>query len=237
MPERSAGPSISTSAAAKRGVLYARWGPTDAALQRSINSVRAIHPELPIHVHQLPETATVLDKAAMMNFTPFEETLFLDVDTIVLDRLDFAFDMAVRHGLACSICECPWARRYTGIKGDLVEYNTGVLFFTKKARPIFDRWNANVAAVDSSVRYYDKQKQVAIMPCNDQAAFALVVADAAALPFTLPFNWNFRPRWHRSWWGPIKIWHDYADPPPDLIKLIREQSEPGCIVQYAWLNS
>jgi hypothetical protein len=87
------------------------------------------------------------------------------------------------------------------------------------------------------VRYYDKQKQVAIMPCNDQAAFALVIADANTLPFTLPFNWNFRPRWHRSWWGPIKIWHDYADPPPDLVPLSRAQSEPGCIIQYAWLNS
>src|SRR4029079_12054427 len=117
---------------AKRGILYVKWGPNNSVLERSLRSVRAIHPELPVHVQELtgPPTPTLLDKARMMEWTPFEETVFLDVDTVVLDRLDFGFAMAAKHGLACCICECPWARRYGGISGDLVEYNTGVLFFT-----------------------------------------------------------------------------------------------------------
>src|SRR3954470_2489079 len=86
----------------KRGVLYVKWGPNDAVLERSINSVRAIHPELPIPVHQLMGNPTLLDKAGMFDITPFEETLFLDVDTVILDKLDFGFEMATRHGLACS---------------------------------------------------------------------------------------------------------------------------------------
>jgi hypothetical protein len=65
----------------------------------------------------------------MMELSPFEETLYLDADTVVLDRLDFGFEQAARFGVACCICECPWARRYRGLPNDDgVEYSTGVLF-------------------------------------------------------------------------------------------------------------
>jgi hypothetical protein len=47
----------------------------------------------------------------MAAMTPFEETLFLDADTVPLGRLDFGFEQAQRFGLACCICEVPWARR------------------------------------------------------------------------------------------------------------------------------
>ncbi len=217
----------------RRGVLYLKWGPIDAVLQRSIASVRSIHPELPIHVQQLPDTSTLLDKAEMMNFTPFEETLFLDADTVVLDRLDFGFDMAVRHGLACAICECPWARRYGGIKGELVEYNTGVLFFTHTSRPIFEAWSAAARVLDSSIRYYGHQNKLSVAPCNDQASFAWAIANAARLPFILPQNWNFRARWQLAWCGPIKIWHDYNDPPAELLRFSKAQSQHDSIIQFA----
>src|SRR5438552_10060250 len=139
-----------TSGPAKRGIMYVKWGPNDAVLARALESVKAIHPELPVHVHQLPDGSTLLDKARMFAFTPFEETVFLDVDTVVLDRLDFGFEMAVKYGLACCICENPWARRYGGLKGDLVEYNTGVLFFTKAGKRFFDGWEQH-ARIDSSI--------------------------------------------------------------------------------------
>jgi hypothetical protein len=217
---------------AKRGIMYVKWGPNDSVLQRALNSVRAVHPELPVHIHQLPDNSTLLDKAWMFEFTPFEETLFLDVDTIVLDRLDFGFEMAQRHGLACGICECPWARRYGGIKGDLVEYNTGVLFFTKKGKPFFDGWADKVRKVDSSIRFYNAQGQLTVMPYNDQAGFSLAVAESSVPPFILPFNWNFRPAWHRAWWGPIKIWHDYSNPPQEVLNFSHSQTQPNSIIQF-----
>jgi hypothetical protein len=217
-------------------VLYVRWGPKNPVIDRSIRSVRAMHPELPIHVHELPDNATLLDKAGMMAFTPFEETVFLDVDTVVLDRLDFGFEMGVRHGLACCICENPWARRYGGIEGDLVEYNTGVLFFTKKAAPIFDAWARLARTVDSSIKFYNAQKQLVTMPYNDQAGFSLAVNDCAVPPFILPFNWNFRPIWHRAWWGPIKVWHDYSDPPADVVAFTQSQAKPETVIQFVKFN-
>src|SRR5688572_24905493 len=127
-----------------RGVLYMVW-PGDprvnAALQRSLDSLAVVHPELEVEVIELPE-GSLLDKATMLDRSPFDTTLFLDADTVALDRLDYGFDKAEHFGLACCICECPWARRYGGLKhsGDMIEYNTGVMLFTKGAREVFDSW-------------------------------------------------------------------------------------------------
>ena len=160
----------------KRGVLYIIWGEgMEMTIDRSIASVQRLHPELKIHVQRLPEGATLLEKSRMMEFSPFDETLYLDIDTIVLGDLSFAFEKASLFGAACAICENPWARRYGGLGGDMVEYNTGVLFFTKKAAPLFDAWKLAVGEVDSSlVHIVDGGKKVR-MPLNDQAGFARAV--------------------------------------------------------------
>lgn len=215
-----------------RGVVFVTWGSgREAVLRRAVDSVRAAHPELPVHVEELGKGATLLDKARMFAFSPFEETLFLDLDTVVLDRLDFGFEMARKHGLACCICECPWARRYGGIRGDLVEYNTGVLFFTERAAPIFELWETRVREVDSSIRFYERDR-LCVMPANDQAGFALAVAESGMAPYVLPLNWNFRPAWQKTWFGPLKVWHDYAEPPREVVEFNRRQAEPGAVVEY-----
>src|SRR5262245_58601263 len=125
-----------------RGVLYIVWGDKgERALARSLASLKEMHPELPHEIIRLPaetdEYKGLLEKSRMMSLSPFDETLFLDADTVVLDRLDFGFAQAARFGLACCICESPWARRYRGLPNDdATEYNTGVLFFTRAARDL-----------------------------------------------------------------------------------------------------
>jgi hypothetical protein len=216
-----------------RGVLYVKWGHShDGLLRRSMESLRAVHPELPVHVHELPDSSTLLDKSRMLDFAPFAQTLYLDTDTVVLDRLDFGFERAERFGLACSVCECPWARRYTGLRGELVEYNTGVLFFNRKAEPVFRLWESLVGQVDSSMTLADGKS----FPCNDQAAFAVAVERSEFLPFVLPYNWNFRPNHYRSFFGPIKIWHDPAEVPPGLIEWNRDQLAPGSAIKFCVLT-
>ena len=92
---------------AKRGVLYMTWGNeprTERALRRSIESLRRCHPELPFEIARGADQGPIeglLQKAAMLDRSPFEETLFLDADTVVLGRLDFGFEKARQHGLAC----------------------------------------------------------------------------------------------------------------------------------------
>ena len=225
----------------KRGVLYMSWGDSPEvirSLERSIASVKEHHPELPVHVAKVEDNKTTgLDyhslilKSRMFGLTPFEETLYLDVDTVVLGRLDFAFEKAAKFSMACGICECPWARRYGGLSGDMVEYNTGVLFFTKDAGQVFERWEKHASGIDSSVKFI-RDGKVHMMASNDQAGFSQAVDELDFLPFILPYNWNFRPQWHKSFFGPIKIWHDYADVPPILIKWNKKQSLESEIIQF-----
>lgn len=221
---------------ASRGALYVYWGTKyKSYLDRSIASLKKFHPDLPVHVETLPDESTLLDKARMAEMTPFDETLFLDVDTVVMGPLDFGFERAAQFGLACSICECPWARRYGGLKGrgDMVEYNTGVLFFTQQARPLFDAWAACVDEIDSSIRFIN-EGQVYVMPLNDQAGFAGAVVETGCSPYVLPYNWNFRPEHHLSFFGPIKIWHAYPDPPADMVRMNEYYATPDPIIQFAW---
>jgi hypothetical protein len=220
----------------KQGAVYVVWGNVDeAVLARSIASVKIHHPELAVQVERLADGSTLLDKARLLDLTPFDETLFLDMDTVVLGNLDFGFRKGREVGLVLCICECPWARRYAGLAGDLVEYNTGVMFFTNKARPVFDAWRRVAAEVDSSIVFQAGGEYVK-MPLNDQAGFAKAVDETGFVPYVLPLNWNFRPRWHKSWFGPLKIWHDYAPVPDALLENNARQAEPDAIIGFAVLR-
>ena len=221
---------------AKRGVLYVVWGEYGVGtLKRSRQSLARVHPNMPVEVIELPADSTLLDKAQMMELSPFEETLFLDADTVILDDLSYGFEQARRFGLACSICECPWARRYAGLSGDMVEYNTGVIFFTEFARPVFNAWRACVAEIDSSIVFHNGPELIQ-MPLNDQAGFAKALDDTGFRPFILPYNWNFRPKWHKSWFGPLKIWHDYSDVPEPLWAHNAEQASSDSVVRLSVLR-
>ena len=231
-------PQMKPGARARRGVLFLKWGAVDVLLQRALRALKAVHPELPVHVEELPEGSTPLDKAEMFARSPFDETLYLDVDAVVMDRLDFGFAMAARHGLACCISDCPWLRRY-GIAGDQTEYDTGVVFFTAQAKGIFDAWQAHARAAPSTIRAINAlegRNRVMTLENRDQAGFSLAVAQAAHPPFVLPMNWNFRVRTQRAWWGPIKVWNEKADPPPNLAQITQEQARPEAIIRFLKFN-
>lgn len=220
-----------------RGVLYIVWGEKgESVLQRSLDSLSKYHPELPVEVVRLSSAGDpfemLLKKADMFDMSPFEETLFLDADTVVMGRLDYAFEKTRQFGLACCICECPWARRYHANKmGDRIEYNTGVLFFTPKAKPIFNVWKEYAGKMNSSIFFVQDEKPVR-MSHNDQASFAMAVDTAGIAPFVLPLNWNFRPDWQRSFFGPIRIWHDYAAPPKYFEDMNKYYESEGAVIQY-----
>ena len=217
----------------KRGVIYVYWGDQiQKELARSVESLKRHHPELPYKCFQIPADSTLLDKAKMLTMSPFETTLFLDTDTVVMDRLDFGFEKAEKHGLACCINECPWARRYADIGGDQIEYNTGVLFFSKAATPVFDRWAELAPTIDSSIVFVRQGKKL-IMPKNDQAPFSQAVSDTGFNPFVLPMNWNLRPQWQTTFFGPIKVWHDRSEVPAAVKFWNEDQSHPASIIKYS----
>ncbi|HWR39337.1 MAG TPA: hypothetical protein VN611_07535 [Patescibacteria group bacterium] len=223
---------------AKRGVVYFVWGreiwgqDTGHFLKRSIQSLHRFHPDMPVQVFRLPPEATLLEKAVVFRATPFEETLFLDIDTIVLDRLDFGFEQARRFGLACCINESPWARRYGGLSGDMVEYNTGVLFFSRQAEAVFTRWEQCVRNTDSSMQFW-RDGELKVMPLNDQAGFARAVAETGFNPFVLPLNWNYRTPFHQEFFGPLKIWHSYTEVPEKIKAFNEEQCRQESVIRFS----
>ena len=220
-----------------RGILSIYWGEeARLPIERLKTSVKKFHPDLPHESLKVEapsgDPSSLNQKAAMLDFSPFDETLFLDLDTVVLGNLDFGFEKAKQFGLALSICEAPWGKRYPKVfTGDELEYNTGVIFFTQAAKIVFDKWKQLAPTIDSSILGVNEQG-VYTMAANDQGSFALAVEQTGFNPFILPLNWNFRPQWHRSFFGPIKIWHDYADPPPFFDELTEYYSSKDSIIQY-----
>lgn len=196
----------------RRGVLYIVWGnAADEALERSIASVSKHHPELPIHIHRM-ERGSLRNKSIMASITPFETTLYLDADTIVMGNLDFAFEKAEKIGLACCICEAPWMRRYGNELGDAIEYNTGVLFFTNKSIEVFKKWPEMIKQ-NSQSRWRHMENEYGL-EFDDQAGFGRAIESCEFNPYVLPMNYNLRADYfHKRFFLPVKIWHGYNNPP------------------------
>jgi hypothetical protein len=220
-----------------RGILLMIWGDNarvNAALPRAIASVQMWHPELPYHVQHMPDKSDLRCKAQMFDLSPYDETLYLDVDTVVLGPLGFAFEKAKRFGIACCININPWARRYRALsdQDDAIEYDTGVLVFDKcsgRAADLFEAWEAG-NDLDSSSCFFSADG-VAQMPVNDQCAFAAAVETTGINPFILPVNWNFHPHWQKTVFGEIKIWHDYNPVPDGILHWNSVQMIPGAVLQ------
>lgn len=228
-----------------RGALYVVWEPAKPRadgfrigpyLERAVASFKQFHPDLPHKVVTLPKGSTLHDKAGMFDHKPFDTTAFLDADTVVLGRLDFAFEMAERHGLALAHCVNPWLRRYNGVTGDAIEYNTGVMFFTDAARPIFDDWKRACPLLDSSARFV-RDGQIGVSPRDDQLSFSHAMQMAERPPFVLPHNWNFTPPHHHAFFGPLKVWHNYADVPDTIREINRYYEQPGAVMQFHQLTT
>jgi hypothetical protein len=222
----------------KRGILSVYWGDEQKLpIERLKNSLLKYHPNLPHKIIKIDaaegDVSSLIEKTKIFDLSPFDETLFLDIDTVVMGNLDFGFNKASEYGLAICICEAPWARRYKNIfVGDEIEYNTGVIFFNKEAKIVFDEWKKLGSYVNSSIYGYSEAVGNYVSPANDQGSFALAIEKTKFNPFILPLNWNFRPIWHKSFFGPIKIWHDYTDPPSIIAELNSYYENKDSLIQY-----
>ncbi len=219
-------------------MLYIVWGgdrelaDVTRVLNRSIESLARWCPGLPHHVVQFPDGTSLPAKATMADLSPFDETLFLDADTVLLDDIDYGFERAAQFGLACCISVAPWARRYEALmnEGDLVEYDTGVLFFTRKAAPVFEAWKAYRAIPSASLHYI--ADELHRMNINDQAGFAAAIRDTGFNPYVLPVNYNCHPSIQKSICGPLKVWHAWQDAPDAVLRWNEEQSQPGAVMKF-----
>jgi hypothetical protein len=236
-----------------RGIIYLTWkGEFDVSnvMVRALASVKHWHPELPVEVIEMPAGSNLLCKSEMYDRSPFEETLFLDADTTVMGRLDYGFQQAAKHGIACCVNANPWQRRYYRLPrdhDDTVEYSSGVVFFCKEwkrticdrdygeyfvsAQDVFIRWKNLSDGTQDTRSQFVGPNGVREMPVNDQALFSLAMQQLDFNPFVLPLNWNFYNKWQKDFWGEIKVWHGYYDIPEGLMKWNAEQRRNEAVIQ------
>ena len=234
----------------KRGVLSIVWGTkSDAVLPRCRASVAKWHPELEHEVIRLEDEGpqTLLRKSEMNDLSPFDQTLFVDADAMLLGRVDLAFEKAEKYGLACAISQSPWIRRYQGVElpMDEVEYNTGLVAWDKNHRSpqfhadpfddvpaFFEAWKRHAEAIDSSIVWVtDDRGTIGRMVANDQGSFTAALLEVGLNPYVLPLNYNLMPAYQRTWYGPAMVWHAYVDPPPALLAWNDYYSRPDSIIQ------
>ena len=88
-----------------------------------------------------PPRYSFFDKVLALQDSPFEDTLFLDADTVVCDSCLEAFDLLERFDLAIAH-DSSRLGASVDCTDAFVELNTGVLFFrrTDAVRRLFGRW-------------------------------------------------------------------------------------------------
>lgn len=188
-----------------RGVLYLAWGTKcREELKRSQHSVDRF--DLAHHAVEGSVSHALGQKTGIYDASPFDLTLFLDTDTVLLDDPSFGFEMAERYGLCVVIAPASNATLHFQIEGapaDLVQYNTGVIFFKKgdRVRALFEAWS----------RYCPPAEP------NDQPGFARAVYETGFNPFVLPLAWNYRAEYGQGpIFGPIKVWHSRRPLPKNI---------------------
>lgn len=216
-----------------KGILYVVWGGEEHRQQmaESIATVQKMHPEIPIHIADLdiiaPDHRKGLPfKAWMDQLSPFDITLFLDTDTKVIGDISYGFECAELHGMAITIDHACYARRWPELQklipdtihSEIVEYNTGVIFFNKahpKIAEVFEQW-----------------RDWSGISWNDQPSFAIALARSQFSPFVLPDHvWNYRVYNADRLFGPVKIWH--TEKPNHLTPEI-EESLTKNVEKYGW---
>lgn len=191
-----------------KGIVYLVWGNYNKdLLKRSIRSAN----ENSYNAFVIEDDTNFLNfqkRQSLFDLSPFDQTLYLDIDTIIKGDLSFGFDMAQKFGIAC--CIAPASSAYIVKESvpirhimpkDLPQYNCGVIFFDKlKASKTFKRYSHLLRInIESS--------------SNDQPFFSQAIYETIN-PYILPPNWNFRH--HLSYapkalHGSVKIVHSKQD--------------------------
>lgn len=154
-------------------------------------------------------------KTHIFDATPYDNTLLLDSDAIIVDDdLNFGFEMCKLHGLCLCLDIQYFLPEYAACKSNLIElgasvykyllhYNCGVIFFSKNAdtRRLFDTWKKLVCESPNLI---------------PQTTMSFLITKEQINPFVLPYTWNYRPHYHKVFpHGPIKIWHSREVTPDD----------------------
>jgi len=144
-------------------------------------------------------------KTSIGTVSPYDKSLFLDADTLVvgdvtpmadlLDEYDFAACISQRSRLLYYSSQCLASH---SLHKEYPHFSSGVFAFTKGiSKQFFTTWLNNYKKSEALIR-------------SDQLSFAATIRDMTRsgmrlLP--LPSVWNVRPCWGDSVYGDIKVFH------------------------------
>ena len=184
------------------GVVYIGTGERIVKeILRSAASLKEIHPDIRITVFSdreikrpdLFETERLIvdpqygyiDKILPLTETPYNYTLYLDSDTIVVNQVSAIFELLDQFDLAVALEPKPKRLQYpTAVPVSFPEYNTGVFAYRK-----------NEANLDLFKRWYDlylDQKSNVPGTTHDQPAFREALYHSPIRFTTLPSQYNLR---------------------------------------------
>lgn len=186
----------------KRGALYIAFGDQFMKeLRFSAESVKKYNPDLHITVFtdkefecefvddvKIVTVRHLRPKIDYIKFSPYEESLFLDTDTIINHSLDDLYgilqkyDMALVHDLARKRKKFKdTIPEYGEIPYSFSEINTGVIAFrnNERVKSLFDQWRVNF------YKYYN------VVPW-DQPSFRISAWKSDVTMYVLPPEYNCR---------------------------------------------
>jgi hypothetical protein len=204
-------------------ILSQNEGYVDLALQ-SAASLKRVMPNLPITAFsQFPIDSSLFerviiaqptrhgffDKTKLMPESPYERTLFIDADILVLEPFPELFDLLDRFDCAATHEEyvsTDWFNQYprSDIPSSFPELNTGIFLFKRSAEMgnVFREWAALYA---KHLEAHPDQ------PINDQPFFraAIYYSGARIATLTREYNCKFRGQGYLN--GPLKVLHGHVD--------------------------
>ncbi|HTW71644.1 MAG TPA: hypothetical protein VME47_17295 [Acetobacteraceae bacterium] len=181
-----------------------RFLPQDAPFERVIE-----------HAFQLPGQ---LAKSEMFALLPPEygSFLFLDSDTYILLDVSLGFEKAEIYGIAAAQSAAYSLEHFWGFASqaaalgvpprDILQYNTGVIFFTRAPRAwaVMRKWHNLCTRAPCDATAW-----------GDQPYFAVAMEQLGFNPYTLSTAYNYRSFGELAN-GQIRIWHSRAPPPDDV---------------------
>jgi len=162
------------------------------------------------------QSAALTNKAQLFNLLPeeYDSFLFLDTDAYLLSDVSFGFDKAERYGIAVAMAPHYSLDAFWGfhkvmesvdvIRASQLQYNTGVIFFTRRpdVEKVFIRWAELAGSQDGRGH-------------SDQPYFTLAMELVGFNPYTLSPAYNYRAFGEYAS-GMIRVWHSRAPIPADV---------------------
>jgi hypothetical protein len=159
------------------------------------------------------------DKIAAMLRSPFEETIYLDVDCAVVGQITELFDLLARYDLAGAHAPGYRGALDPDVPAAFYEINTGVLVYKRneRVRRVLTRWRETYLAWVAAPPFPGAD---GLVLGQDQPAFRRCLWHSDLAVYVLGPEYNWRPIQPSFLCGPARIIHAFRDDYDGIARVI-----------------